>query len=301
MIPITSPGIYQAITAQQYHADCCATPSLSSTIAKLLVSQSPAHAHHAHPRLGGAKEDGDDDTSDLSASKAKALGELIHRLVLVKGADIVVIEEDSYRTSAAKAQKAAALNAGHLPVLAHKLPEAQAAADAARRQLDEMGLGHVFRHGMKEVVIVWQTPDGVWCRAMIDNLIINEDSKTAEIFDLKTVGRSSHPEACASQISKLGYDLSLEFYHRGLITVRPDLAGRVKRRWAFLEVAPPYAVTPVEISGEWEMAAAVRCDRAIAIWKKCLSENRWPFYVSAIERLTPKPWDIADAFMQEDE
>lgn len=298
---IDKPGIYAAISAADYHADCVApAPSLSSSIAKELVSRSPRHAWLAHPRLGGMPVDGEEDNGDPSASKAKALGELIHRLVLGKGGEIVVFDADSWRSPAIRAQRDLARAKGQLPVLATKLPEAQKAADEARRQLDEMGLDYVFRDGMKEVVIVWQTPQGVWCRAMMDCLIIDENAKTAEIWDLKTCGRSSHPTACAAQISKLGYDLSLEFYLRGLVTLRPDLTGRVKRRWAFLETLPPHALTPCHISAEWEMSAEIRCSRAIALWKKCTDENRWPFYVDEVTRLEAKPWDLVDAFAQEE-
>lgn len=298
---ITTPGIYTNCSAAEYHADPAPTPSLSSSIAKLLVSRSPKHGWLAHPRLGGAKVGGEEESGDPSTSKAKALGELIHRLVLGKGADIEVINEDAYRSNAAKAKRDVALAQGKLPVLAHKLSEAQAAADACWKQLDDMGLDYVFRDGMRECVIVWQTEAGVWCRAMIDNLIIDETTKTAEIWDLKSVGRSSHPKACASQIEGMSYDVSLEFYLRGLLTLRPDLAGRVKRRWVFLEVVAPFAATPIEISAEWELAAAHDCDKAMAIWRRCNETGKWPFYVERIERLEPKPWRLADAFMNHDE
>ena len=43
-------GIYN-ILAEQYHADPCVTASLSSSIAKILIEQSPMHAWMAHPRL----------------------------------------------------------------------------------------------------------------------------------------------------------------------------------------------------------------------------------------------------------
>lgn len=298
MISITKPGIYPGVTAEQYHKDPVETPSLSSTIAKLLFGRSPRHAWYAHPKLGGAKDDSDEETADPSASKAKALGELIHRLVIGKGGDVVVIDADSYRTTAAKAQRDAALFSGQIPVLAHKLPEAQAAANAARQQLDDMGFDYAYREGMREVVIVWEE-NGVWFRVMVDQLLIDENSKMATIRDLKTVGRSSHPKACGKQISDLGYDFSLAFYKRGIAAVRPDLAGRIKCEWDFLEVNAPYALTPVSISGEWEMAADARVEKAIAKWRECMTSNRWPFYTESTVRLEPNPWDIAEAFTEE--
>ena len=70
---ITAPGIYRDIDALEYHSDPCPAPSLSSTIAKKLVSASAMHAFCEHPKLGGAN-DGVEDDSDPSASKAKVLG-----------------------------------------------------------------------------------------------------------------------------------------------------------------------------------------------------------------------------------
>lgn len=287
---IYEPGFYE-ISAKEYHADPCEIPSLSSTIAKMLVHRSPRHAWSAHPRLGGAKDDGDD-APDPSTSKAKALGELVHRLVLGKGGDIAVIDEDSFRSNAAKAVRDNALALGQIPVLAHKLPEAEEVAKQVRIQLDAMGYDYVYRDGRKEVVLVWEEND-IWLRAMLDNLHIDESAKMAEIRDLKTVGRSSHPEACSKQISDMGYDLSLAFYKRGLIALRPELAGRIKCGWDFVEVNAPYAVTPVELNGEWELMADMACERAVALWRKCMTEKKWPFYVSGMVKLEPKPWLMA--------
>ncbi len=210
MTLIDKPGIYRDITAVQYHADPCPSPSLSSSIAKLLITKSPKHAWLAHSRLGGAPVDGEEESADPSATKAKALGELIHRLVIGKGGEVVVIDADSYRTGAAKAQRDVALAKGQIPVLAHKLPEAEAAANAAREQLDAMGFDYAYRDGMKEVVLAWYE-DGIWLRIMVDQLVIDEAVKMAAIRDLKTVGRSSHPKACGKQISDMGYDFSLAF------------------------------------------------------------------------------------------
>lgn len=293
---IDAPGFYEMEPAI-YHRDPVKTVSLSSTIAKELIARSPRHGYEKHPRLGGAKDD-DEATADPSASKEKLLGEIIHKLVLGKGADIEVVDAKDWRTNAAKEIRDAAFAAGKLPILAHKLPEAQAAAAACRTQLDDMGLDYVFRDGLREVVLVWSNGKS-WYRAMIDNLILSETNGVAEIWDLKTTGKSSHPDACANQIGDNSYDLSLAFYERGLVALRPELAGRIKTRWVFLEVKPPYAATPVEISGEWQMAAISQCHRAIALWQKCMAEKTWPYYTDSVVRLEPKPWLIADAFAEE--
>lgn len=296
--PITAPGIYPAIPAETYHTDPCVEISLSSSIAKELLSRSPKHAWQKHPRLGGKPQDGEEEV-DPKVSKEMEKGTLIHRLMLGRGGDIEVCPFDNWRKDAAKAQRDVAKLKGRIPTLPHLMEAAQQAADAARQQLDAMGLDYVFRHGSNEVVIVWREPNGAWCRAMVDNLIVDEASKTAEIWDIKTTGKSSHPEACGTQIGNLGYDLSLAFHERGLIALRPDLAGRVQKRWVFVETNPPYAATPISISAEWEMAGAHRTEQAIAKWQKSVSEGRWPYYVGEVTRIEPKPWQIASAFLDE--
>ncbi len=44
------PGFY-TMSEAAYHADPCADPSLSRSIAEKLILESPRHAHAAHPRL----------------------------------------------------------------------------------------------------------------------------------------------------------------------------------------------------------------------------------------------------------
>ena len=67
-----SPGLHHAIPAKDYHADCCPVPSLSSSIARKLINESPAHAYLAHPKLGKGPNES---TNSLS------LGSLVHSLM----------------------------------------------------------------------------------------------------------------------------------------------------------------------------------------------------------------------------
>ena len=47
---VAAPGLYR-MAAAAYHADPAPAPSLSSSLARLIVGHSPAHAKEAHPRL----------------------------------------------------------------------------------------------------------------------------------------------------------------------------------------------------------------------------------------------------------
>lgn len=290
---ITVPGIFTNISAKAYHADPCPTPSLSATISKVLVAQSPRHAWLKHPRLGGAKP-ADAEEVDEKTFKDKEMGTLLHRLMLGAGGDIVVCPFDSWRKDAAKDMRIAEKAKGNIPVLQPLLDTATAAYKEARKQLDDMGLDYVFRDGLKECVIAWKEGD-TWLRAMLDNLIIDEQRGTAEIWDLKSVGRSAHPKACAAQIHGLGYDLGAAFYKQGLNAVRPDLTGRVKFKWAFMEVKPPNAVTPVDLDGEWDTIALSHYSRAVDGWKRCMAANQWPTYTDKLITLSPEPWMLAQA------
>ena len=286
---ISTPGFHE-MTAGRYHSDPVIQPSLSSSCAKEMLSRSPLHAWFKHPRLGGAKDEDEEETVEKS-SKAKETGTLMHRLLLNAGADIVVCPFDSWRKADAKAMCDEIKLAGNIPVLPPALELAQARAATVRKRLDDMGYDYVFRDGLKECVIVWQEKD-IWLRAMIDNLIIDEDSRTAEIFDLKTTAKSAHPSACSNLIRSLGYDLSKAFYERAVAAVRPDLNGRIKFRWIFAEVEEPNAVTPVEINGEWATIAYSKCDRAINLWRACMQTDKWPAYTNELVKLEPKPWQL---------
>jgi hypothetical protein len=293
---ILDVGIHHDIPAKVYRADPCPAPSLNASLAKVLCTRSPKHAWLEHPRLGGLVPASDEDIEvvDKKATKEKTLGLIHHRLLLGAGPEIAIVEAKDWRGSDAKAAKAAALAEGKIPALRAVYEEAVVGSDDARSQLDSMGLQRVFRTGFKEVTLIWKEGPN-YHRAMLDNLIIDEDAKTAEVWDLKTVSRSSHPEACAAQILNLGYDFSRVFYKQGLGALRPDLSGRIKFNWAFMEVKPPFAVTPVDISGEWEMAALQHYCNATEAWRKCLAADKWPTYTTQIVRLEPKPWMLAAA------
>jgi hypothetical protein len=93
MTSITEPGLYEGVPETVYHADPVEPgPSLSSSIAKLLVTRSPRHAWHEHPRLRKAK------ALEVEApSKAMDIGTAAHKLILGRGRDIVEITADDYR------------------------------------------------------------------------------------------------------------------------------------------------------------------------------------------------------------
>ncbi|MBW4971899.1 hypothetical protein KZY98_15680, partial [Croceibacter atlanticus] len=60
-----SPGTYD-LPAEVYHADqMCAVPTLSSSLARLMLARSPRHAWHASPRLNPDHQSDDRKTFDI--------------------------------------------------------------------------------------------------------------------------------------------------------------------------------------------------------------------------------------------
>ncbi len=62
-------GIHLSVPSAVYFADPAAQPSLTQSIAKILIEKSPLHAWHEHPRLGGKPDEPDD-----TYSSARAIG-----------------------------------------------------------------------------------------------------------------------------------------------------------------------------------------------------------------------------------
>jgi len=104
-------GFFPDMTAAKYHADPCPAPSLSSSIAKIMLDQSPRHAWHAHPRLGLVAE-------DEEPTRPQQIGTAAHKLILGRGRDIVRIEAPDYRKPEARVQRQIAVAAGKAPILA---------------------------------------------------------------------------------------------------------------------------------------------------------------------------------------
>jgi hypothetical protein len=88
---ITKPGIYRDFPTAHYFADPCPEPSLSQSVAKILVEQSPLHAFQAHPRLYVPTADED---ADEKYDKARAIGNAAHALMLDRGKVLAVGEFD---------------------------------------------------------------------------------------------------------------------------------------------------------------------------------------------------------------
>lgn len=275
------------IPAKDYHADKIGEiPTLSHSCAVTMIRESPAHAYTGHPRLGGA---------DHETNPAMEFGQVAHELILGQGAGFATWEGKTWAGKEAGAFWDRAVAAGLTPIKIADLKRAELVRDAFNTKIALYpDLANAFAKGISERVMIWHEGD-TWMRAMCDKLFIDEDAGKAVILDLKTT-EQAHPKAIRSRILPMGYALQQDFYSGGLRTIRPELAGRIKFYFLFMEVNPPFALVPCELSGEFLAIACSQTSRAISLWRECLKENRWPEYVGAIEKLEPKPYELLEEF-----
>jgi PDDEXK-like domain of unknown function (DUF3799) len=269
----------QSLSADKYHADPAQAPSLSSSIAAILLEQSPQHAWLAHPRLNPNYVRDTDSRFDL--------GSAAHMMLLERREDrIVRVDADDWRTKAAKEARDQAQLEGKYAVLERQYKDIKEMCDAARKFLMRTELGNILDTGDAEQTLVWQD-DAVWCRARPD--IMSSDRKI--VLDYKSTA-SAQPEAFARQIGRMGYDLQAEFYSDGV-----QIETGLRPAFVFLaqEITQPYACSLVALSNAYQFVGQQKAKRARDLWKTCLLEDSWPSYNPRIWYAEPKPWDLTVA------
>lgn len=273
---ITEPGIYD-MPAARYHADPVCEPSLSSSVAEILLSATPRHAFHAHPRLNP------DYVGRSSA--AMDLGSVAHEIVLGKGGGYEVSPYDAYTTKDAKAWRDDAIARGVTPIKAVDHDTALSMAEGIRLCLDATtGAERAFLDGKAEAALIWRDVGGPWCRAMLDWLM---DGPT--IVDLKTTSKGLSDRALTSKIGD-GLDMKAAFHLRGLEQLMPEVAGRAKWLWVFAETKPPFEARVVEMGNTTRHYGDHKAAFAIERWRECLAANRWPGYPREIEQFEYPQW-----------
>lgn len=279
---IARPGIYPDMAAADYYADPCPSPSLTQSIAKLLIDRSPAHAWHAHPRLNAAHEAWNPTRFDL--------GNAAHWHLTGRGRMMEVVEADDWRTKAAQAARAEAITTGRLAVLRKDFDRAGDMAAAALDQLDHLGIAIDWHPdaGSGEAVIAWRDDarNGIWCRALIDWL----PHDRAVVYDYKTTRASAAPHAVGARIADDGWCVQAAMHECGLDALEPQHAGRRKHRFVVQECEPPYALTVVELTEGDLTLGRKQLAYALDLWQRCMETSAWPGYAAEIIRPGLPEW-----------
>jgi PDDEXK-like domain of unknown function (DUF3799) len=274
-------GIF-TIPADAYHADPCEVPSLSASIAHLLVSKSPLHAWTAHPKLNPDYE--------RVEEQRFAIGTVTHALMLEHRdveETVEIVNADDWRTKAAKEAREAAREAGKIPLLAKQLEDVLAMMRACKRQLEAIELEPpIFAAaGRSEQTLIWEDAGGVICRALIDWL--HDDYRA--IDDLKTTTGSAAPTLwMRNNLYAMGADVQLAFHARGvkqLTGIEPQM------RYIVQEASPPYALSVISLGSAALMAAQIKVEHAIARWSVCLDEGKWPGYAPFVHYADLPAWE----------
>jgi len=267
-----NPGIYREFPIADYYADPAPTPSLTQSLAKIIIERSPLHAWHAHPRLNPEFERDDPTKYDV--------GNVAHALMIGRGKDLVVLDTfDDWRTNDAKRRREEAREEGKLAVLGKHFHLAERMTQAARVQLAARREIEAFRNGSGEVMTIWKE-NGIWLRQLIDWL--TDDHLT--FCDYKTTGESAAPHVLGRKMAADGWHIQAAMAERGLLALDSKSAGR--RRYLFIvqETDPPYALNVVQIGEAALTMGRKMLNYAIDAWTACTASGTWPAYPPEIVR-----------------
>lgn len=279
-----APGTH-SIPEAVYHADALRPQvTLSSGVAKRIITQSPLHAWTAHPRLNPDYVPEERKTFDI--------GRAAHRAVLGAGGDYVAYPPEILASNGAASTKEAKAwaqeqrDAGRTPLKADEVDQIGAMADAVQRRLAAMGIA--FDPARSELSVLAEV-DGVWCRSLVDNAPADP---RLPLYDFKTCEDAS-PEACVRHVANYGYDFQAAFY----LDVWKAATGEDRRfRFVFVEKSPPHEVSVVELhdapdhEADWMMTARSKTREARRIWRECLAANQWPGYPARVAIIGAPGW-----------
>lgn len=262
-----TPGAY-AIPAADYHRDPAPAPSLSASVAHLLVSRSAMHAWHAHPRLNPEWEP-DEPSSEQEEGTA------LHALLLEREDRVMAVKAKDWRGKTAQNIRSEARKHGLVAILQHRWDDLRRCAVEMRRALMFHEVGDfLHRPGTPEQSLFWQedTQAGpIWCRSRIDWMA----DDVPVIFDLKTLGGSAEPDAWGRKALRDGAAIQVVQNLRGARAL-----GLPHRKFLFvlLERDAPHAVSVVELAPSLLAMAEEQLAYAREMWGACLRDGEWPSY-----------------------
>lgn len=269
---IDKPGVYFDMDAAKYFADCCPEPSLTQSIAKVLLDKSPRHAWLKSPQLNPDWTPGETEGYDSD----RAIGNAAHAYMLCRGKHVEVMKFTNFRTKDAQEIRDEAMDAGRVPILPHHNERARAMVDVARVQLSERGYDMLFKvpeYGRSEVVAACRH-DGMWLRAMVDWLSHNGRI----VADYKTGGMNCAPHAIDAKMKSSGVEIQAAMHELILDTIDPKNAGRRQHIFVFQENEPPYALNAFPLSEEWLTFGRKQLAMALTTWLDCMLSKQWPLY-----------------------
>ena len=234
------------------------TPLFSYSTAKVLNEKSAYHAYLQHPLLGNEPR---------KQTAAMDKGSIIHGLLLGSGPEIVELQYDNFRTKAAQEQKAAAYEAGQIPILKKDMDSILDGVRIIKTQIKELA-PYFFDKHESELSIKWIMDNGVKTQSRFDWV----KPETGKIIDLKSCS-DANPKVLDRKILDFGYDIQEALYMQCANKTWPDMAGRFTWEFIFVEPEPPYMVSVVETDTSMSWLGESKVKRAADKWKSCLESG----------------------------
>jgi hypothetical protein len=252
---IATPGIYD-MPAEDYHADPCPLPSLSSSGARTIVNECPAVFWHQR--------------QNREPKRVFEIGTAGHLMALepqLFDAKVHVIAADDYRTKAAREQRDAARAAGITPLLEH---EAQMVRDMRAVLWADPIASKAFEGGLTEQTLIHKDREfGIWRRARPDYM----PPHRRYLVDYKT-STTADPEAFSKAMLNYGYHMQAAW----LIDACEALYGERPEKFCFVVQSkqPPHLVSVCWVDPEAIAIGATLNRYACGLFRWCLDHDQWP-------------------------
>jgi hypothetical protein len=262
MIPA---GVY-SMSEDEYHNDPSGIPSLSSSIAKILIAETPLHAWNCHPKLNIDFQREEKEIFDR--------GTVAHALLL-QGLEVgVVLDFPDWKTKRAQEERIALRQAGKVPILQKHWDVVRQMVARAKTQIAaHKEASNAFTAGKPEQTLIWEDDHGVICRARLDWL---HDSHLI-IDDYKSTGRDVNPANIGGKLDD--WDIQEAFYRRG---IKKLFGVDAQFRFIAQENMEPYALSVIAFGPDIQWLGDSKVQRAIDLWAKCLESGNWPGYPDRI-------------------
>jgi len=260
-------GLYANVPAHVYHADPAFAPSLSSTLARVLLNDSPAHVYAQHPRLNP-------NYTPKESTRSMNTGSLAHALIAEpEGRGVVEIGHfPDFKSAAAKAWRDEVKASGKLPILEKDFLDAQPIADSVRRHAAAGCTNDPFNppEGAKaysELTAIW-SEHSIYYRALFDRVVITPH--TIDVWDWKTASDVSD-RAIEQAVYRYNYAFQIAFYLRGLSALLPSYSPvQMSAALVFVETQAPYTVRRVFLTPEYMAHEQAQVKQACDQWTQCI-------------------------------
>jgi|GEM_PF-942401 len=260
-------GLYANVPQHLYHADPAFAASLSSSLGRVLLNDSPAHVYAQHPRLSP-------NYAPKESSRSMNTGSLVHALLAdPEGRGTVEIGHfPDFKTKAAQAWRDEVKQSGKLPILEKDFLEAQPIADAMRAHAAGGCTNDPFTppegaNAYSELTAIW-SEHSVYYRALFDRVVISPH--TIDVWDWKTASDVSD-RAIEQAVSRYNYAFQIAFYLRGLSALLPSYSpAQMSAALVFVETTAPYTVRRVYLTPEYMAHAQAQVKQACDQWAQCI-------------------------------